>query len=376
MTVKVGVVIDPWDYPYNGTVVSTRRFVSALSGQVDFRLLATPHPDLQPDARLRSFPKLSIPGFNGIIEGMKVPLANPWFNAKTLEDALTGLDVLHVQFPFFLGYKACNAAKRMNVPLICSFHVQPENLLRNLGISSDWLSKRLYALFIKTIYSKADLVLAPSEFAKQQLINNGHKGSIEVLSNGVPPEFFKLHRSDFESGFFELLSVGRMAPEKHQGTILEALAKSKFKDQIRLTMIGTGPMEDTLRKSARELGVNAKIGPVDNDALKVAYSSADLFIHAGEIELEGMSVLEAMAAGNAVLVSDSENSATGEFVHEAQSRFRHGDVEDLVQKIDYWLESENLRTEAGTKNQLSAKGRHHQASIDQLYSIYQQYTSC
>jgi hypothetical protein len=27
---RIAILIDPWDFPFNGTVVSTRRFVAAL----------------------------------------------------------------------------------------------------------------------------------------------------------------------------------------------------------------------------------------------------------------------------------------------------------------------------------------------------------
>ena len=185
MRLKVGVVIDPWEYPFNGTVVSTRRFVGALEDKIDFTLLATPKPDSTNDRRMIKFPKLSIPGFNGIIESMKVPLANPWGRVR-VADSLKGQDLVHMQFPFFLGAAACRAAKRLGLPLICSFHVQPENLLRNLGRNSALLASWLYKLFIWGIYRHADLVITPSAFAAEQLKAHGLDRPIEVLSNGVP----------------------------------------------------------------------------------------------------------------------------------------------------------------------------------------------
>ena len=373
MTVKVGVVIDPWDFPYNGTVVSTRRFVAALSGQINFRLLATPHTEIAPDHRMRTFPRLSIPGFNGIINSMKVPLANPWGSDVDIDGALQDLDLIHVQFPFFLGYSACRAANRLNVPLICSFHVQPENLLRNLGLESTWLANQLYRLFIWGLYSRAELVLTPSQFAADQLQQHGLKTPVKVLSNGVPSEFFNLQRVSSDDGTFRLLSVGRLAPEKHQHTILEAVAGSKFRDRIQIRMIGTGPLQQKLELKAQQLGLNAEIGPVDDETLKHCYQSADLFVHGGEIELEGMSVLEAMAAGNAVLVSDSDNSATLEFVTDQDNQFRQGDVVNLREKIDRWLADPEARVRAGISNRERAVVRHHQRSVDQLMEVYTKY---
>ena len=42
---RIAVVIDPWDYPFNGTVVSTRRFIASLtSAGYRFQLLALAGP--------------------------------------------------------------------------------------------------------------------------------------------------------------------------------------------------------------------------------------------------------------------------------------------------------------------------------------------
>ncbi|MFT5560173.1 MAG: glycosyltransferase involved in cell wall biosynthesis [Candidatus Azotimanducaceae bacterium] len=394
MTLKIGVIIDPWYFPFNGTVVSTRRFVAALSDQAEFRLLVTASLEASTESLtselsvselsvselsvsepgIEPFPKLSIPGFNGIIDSMKVPLSNPWAREVDLDKALHGLDLVHVQFPFFLGHAVCRAANRLGLPLICSFHVQPENLLRNLGLESDWMVRWMYKLFIWGLYNRAELVLTPSQFAADQLRQHGLTKPVSVLSNGVPDEFFRLKRVRTDNDRWQLLSVGRLAPEKHQRTILDAVARSIFREQIDIHLIGTGPLQQDLEKQSQRLGLGATIGPVDDEALRRAYQTADLFVHGGEIELEGMSVLEAMAAGNAVLVSDSPGSAAVEFATLPNSLFRQGDVADLTKKIDYWLSNSPARTQSGLDNRKRAATWHHQQSVDQLLAIYEHHS--
>ena len=367
---KVAVVIDPWDYPYNGTVVSTRRFVAALKDQVDFRLLATPMPGVDQDVRVWAFPKLSIPGFNGIIDSMKVPLANPWSRQTSVLESLEGMDLIHMQFPFFLGAEVCRHAKKLGIPLVCSFHVQPENLLQNLKLDSPRLARLLYKLFIWGVYRHADLIVTPSQFAAEQLLQNGLNKPVEVLSNGVPDTFFKLQKSQAKEDKFLVLSVGRLAPEKHHAFIFKALAQSRYKDRLKLRLIGSGPLESELIRLAAGFGLDAQIGAATDEELMRAYASADLFVHAGEVELEGMSVLEAMASGNAVLVSDSPNSAANELVDGESSLFDHRSDHDLSEKIDYWLERPQDRTSAGEQNRRLAAKRNHEASVTQLKSIY------
>jgi len=366
---SIAIVIDPWDFPFNGGVVSTRRFVRALENQYDFKLLGTPDEKKEPDRRMVSFKKISLPGFNAILEDMRVPLALP--QKKLMLKALQGCGLLHVQFPFFLGFSAISAARRLNIPVLCSFHVQPENLLYNIGIRSRLLTKLVYKFFVAAFYNRADMVIAPSEFAAEILLAHGLKKPVKVISNGVPEQFLNInHNNVSRDDVFEILSVGRLAREKQQGVILHAVARSKFREKIKLNIVGNGPMKNKLEILARALDLNVSIDTVSDEGLLKLYASADLFVHAGEIELEGMSVVEAMASINTVVVSDSGDSATARLVSNKKALFKSGNAENLAQKIDYWISHPRERLEEAVRNHEWANHRSHDLSAMQLASVY------
>lgn len=367
---KIAVVVDSWDFPYNGTVVSSRRFVEALDDSYKVTILGTAPGVEFPDPRMVQFKPLRFPGLSGIFDRMKVPLAVP--DKSLLRTTLQDNDLLHIQFPFFLGWSALGEAKRQGIPVIGSFHVQPENMLFNLGIRSSFLAKILYKFFIAAFYNRVDLVIAPSEFAKRALVSNGLVAPVLVLSNGVPKRFLEIPVKSSTAGKdkFKVLSVGRFAKEKCQATILQAVAKSKFRDQIALTMIGTGPLELEVRALADSLGLDVFMGSVSDAELVRHYGEADLFLHAGEIELEGMSVIEAMAAAKAIVVSDSKDSATGTFVEDPNARFQHGNADDLSDKIDHWIENPQERQAAATANRRQAEHLTHEKSVELLQSHY------
>ena len=102
-----------------------------------------------------------------------------------------------------------------------------------------------------------------------------------------------------------------------------------------------------------------------------AYQRADLFVHTGEIELEGMSVTEAMASANVVLVSDSPGSAARTLVPQADAVFRTGNAADLARRIDSWLGNPDAREAAAAENRQVAGTLSHEASVAQLTGIYQ-----
>lgn len=366
MPLRIAMVVDPWSLPFNGTVVSTRRFVFALTASgFRFRVLA-----IGADGAVDSvaFPRLSIPGFNRIIDTMRAPLARPV--RSTLRTALRDCDVLHVQFPFFLGHAAIAEAKRQGIPVVCSFHVQPENILLNLGISNRVARNLLYRFFVARFFNRADCVVVPSEFGARMLREQGVESPVHVISNGVPAEFFDVPVTAAGDDRFRVLSIGRLAPEKQHETLLRAVAMSRFSDRIELTLAGAGPREERLQRLATSLGINVRIEFFEEADLIRLLGVVDLVVHTSTIELEGMSVTEAMAAGKVVVVSDAPDSACTDLVVEPRERFRVGAADDLSERIDYWLSHPRERQTQGEANRQAAKRLSHQRSAKKLADLY------
>lgn len=118
------------------------------------------------------------------------------------------------------------------------------------------------------------------------------------------------------------------------------------------------------------MDLDASIGPVDDATLIRAYRDADLFVHAGRVELEGMSVMEAMAAAKAVIVSDSPTSASRQFVDHPRGMFRDGDIGHLRAVIEYWLTHPRVRREEAERNRARAERFRHEHSVTRLAEIY------
>lgn len=365
----VAMVIDPWDHPFNGTVVSARRFVTALAAEGwRFKLLTIGREPAPEGCERVAFPELRLPGVQRLIDRMRAPLARP--QGWRLRAALRGCDLLHVQFPFLLGHAAIAAARRLGLPVVCSFHVQPENLLRNLGIDNAALCRMLYSGFLKRFYQRADHVVAPSAFAAELLHAAGLTRPASVISNGVPEALFEQPRRRADDGRFHILSVGRLAPEKDHATLIEAVARSCRKADITLHLVGVGPLEEPLTTHARALGLDARIGPADDVGLLQLYAQADLVVHCGRVELEGMAVLEAMAGANAVLVADAPTSAASHLISHPGWRFPAGNVAALAARIDDALASVTLREQAGSANRRAAAHYRHARCAQALAGVY------
>jgi glycosyltransferase involved in cell wall biosynthesis len=97
-------------------------------------------------------------------------------------------------------------------------------------------------------------------------------------------------------GPFTVLSVGRLVPEKRHDVVLEGVRRSKHASELRVVIVGKGPMRPALEQQAQGHPARVEIGYQPDEELLRLYQTADLYVHASEVELEGLAALEAMPA--------------------------------------------------------------------------------
>src|SRR4029077_15439339 len=105
---------------------------------------------------------------------------------------------------------------------------------------------------------------------------------------------------------FTLLYVGRLAPLKDHCTLLQAvsLVRTHHPD-VRLWIVGDGPLEPSLRKLSDELGLNECVTFFGEQAdVSPFLLAADLFVSSSVTEGLPVSLLEAMSVGLPALVTD------------------------------------------------------------------------
>lgn len=125
-------------------------------------------------------------------------------------------------------------------------------------------------------------------------------------------------------GTIELLSVGRLEPEKNPLLLIDALAQldAERPGRYRLTWLGQGRLRDQVAERAMALGVEHALelrgfiphGP----ALLELYRSAHVFVHVSLTEGVPQVLFEALASGTAIVATDVgdvrtalENGAAG-----------------------------------------------------------------
>jgi len=364
---RIAMVIDAWDDQNNGAVVSTRRFTEIFRGQGhQVEVLATGEsaPGKVP------FKTFFIPTPGNIMQKMRLPFA--WPDERLLAETLARQDVVHVQFPFYLGIKAITAAQRLKVPVVTTFHVQAEHLLHNVGITNQAMVRWTYEFFLRKTYNRSDHVVCPSAFAEQELRRYGLRVPATVISNGVPKEYRPLPPDQvphFE-GKFVILSVGRLAREKRHDLLMEAIRASKHESRIQLVILGDGPQRAHLEAKGKTLTNAAVLKYLKPQELIPYYGGADLCVHAADVEVECMSVLEAMACGLPCLIAKAPLSASSQFALSDSFLFEAGSREDLTRKIDGWIDDPAGLQKARAGYREIAERYRVEASAEKLLAVY------
>ncbi len=367
---KVAFVIDAIDTAKSGGIMTAQRFVKELREEVDLRLITTGEPGEDKNrVKLRGF---YIPFFKDLMKRNGMKFAYP--DKEVIKKAIADVDLVYIHLPFYLGYKTIEWARKLGKPVVAAFHIQPENLLDNAGVSAPFLINSIYRSNIRRVYNAADYVICPSVFSEDILKSfPSFKTPTVVISNGLTRDFRpnRQEKSADHAEKFVILTVGRLSREKNHETIIAAIAGSKYKDRIQLVATGDGALKEQLIASAKRQGVTASFGFVSHDELIRLYNSSDLYIGASEVELEGMSILEAIGTGLPALISDAKESAAKQFALDSEFLFTNRDAKDLSQKIDHWFEHQEELKEKGKLYAESAKKYYIETSVAKMLATFE-----
>jgi glycosyltransferase involved in cell wall biosynthesis len=262
------------------------------------------------------------------------------FDKKIVARALEGADIVHLFFPFQVQRKILRLAEKMGIPVCGAFHCQPENVTYNIGLKSiGFIAVIVYWLFKIRLYGKLEHIHCPSAFLAGELEKHHYKARLHVISNGVLSCFKPAAQpARREDDTINVLMIGRLSPEKRQDLIINAVKHSAYRNKIRLYFAGTGASQKKYEALAAGLPNPPVFEFLTRERLIEQIRQTDIYIHASDIEIEGMSCLEAFSCGKVPIISNSKKSAASQFALDGRSLFKKGDYLDLRDKLDYWIE--------------------------------------
>jgi glycosyltransferase involved in cell wall biosynthesis len=235
-------------------------------------------------------------------------IAAPRFHEARRLLRLLRPDLVHVATPFGVGLAARAAARAEGIPLVSSFHTDFAAYLQYYQLQA--LSSVAWP-YLRWFHNGGRRTFAPTRRGALELERLGFHG-VRVWGRGVDAtQFSPRHRSmalrralGVRDQDLLFLTVGRLAPEKGIGAILEAARQVQVtaSSNIRLAFVGDGPAEERYRAAAPPGTIFT--GRLEGPALREAYASADAFIFASTTDTFGNVLLEAMASGLPVIAPD------------------------------------------------------------------------
>ncbi len=342
---NIVLVIDQFDNGNNGTTITARRYAEQLRRRGHHVTILAGGEAAEGKI---CAPVHKIPVFQPLVEKQGFGFAKP--DEEAYYQAFRDADVVHFYLPFRFCRRGEEIARQMHVPTVAAFHMQPENVTYSIGMGkSKRLNDFLYHWCYRKFYNRFRYIHCPSEFIAGQLKTHGYDAELRVISNGVDPLFRPVDTPrppEFE-GKFVILMVGRLSGEKRQDLIIEAAKKSRYADKIQLVFAGKGPKEKEYRRLSAGLAHPPVIGFYGQEELLRLLNSCDLYVHASDAEIEGISCMEALACGLVPVIANSPLSATPQFALDDRSLFQAGNAGDLADKIDYWIEHPEERAAQG-----------------------------
>lgn len=274
-----------------------------------------------------------------------------------LQSSFAGADLVH--FPHF------------TVPLVFKkpYVVTLHDLIYYLfpGACPNRLGHWYARLMYPNAARKARMVIADSEFSKEEIVRNlaVPRERVRVIYPGVDTEHFRprpaetLIKSLARYGISKpyILYVGNHQERKNIPGLVEAFARLRRRADYQLVIGGpTDPRRPEVGHMIKRLGLEESVvltGWVPLEELPALYCGAACFVFPSLYEGFGLPALEAMACGTPVVSSDS--SSLPEVVGEAGILIAPRDRKLLAESIEKVLESPGLREELGEKGVRRAK---------------------
>ena len=237
------------------------------------------------------------------------------------------LDIIHSHTEFGIGTFARIIAKQLDIPIVHTYHTMYEDYVHYITRGHfNNTSKKNVEYFTKFYCDKTVTELIVPTKKTYDLFKEKYKydRNVHIIPTGIEVERFYKDNIDFDKvkdlkkqygikkDDFVILFVGRIAKEKSIDFLIDNQASLVKKNKnCKLIIVGGGPDLEILKKKAKKLGDNVIFtGKVPWDEVPYYYHLANCFATASHTETQGLTVIEAMAAGIPVVCLDDESFNT------------------------------------------------------------------
>ena len=365
------------------TVSEHSRLLSARGNKI--RIYAPSYPERNKNEKLNGvmierYPSIPFPTY----KGTRISFPNIYTIYKSIKKF--NPDIIHFHTPGPIGISAIFLARFLKKPLVTTYHtlwsealppLPPFNIIYKF-FKTDETEKDLFKNAIWKIsgefFDDCDVIISPTKTIMRQLLIHKHKSKIVVVSNGIDTNKFKAKVRAKTN--LKILYVGSLSHEKNVDMVIKAFAKvAKEIPEAKMEVVGDGPVLKSLKNLTDKLKLQNKIvfhGSIAREKLANYYNRCDVFATGSAMEVQPLTLLEAMSCGlpivgvkRAGVAEMITNNVNGYLVSPSNSSA-------MSIKIIKILSSNKLRLKFSKNSRKIAKENSLLSSIRKLEDLYKQ----
>lgn len=236
------------------------------------------------------------------------------------------LDVIHSQTEFGIGYFSRIVAKKLNLPIVHTYHTLYEDYVHYVTHGHfNNIAKKL-AIKITKYYceKKCDELIVPTDKIKDLFINKYNISQpINVIPTGIDIDKFKLtpnikkeivsikKKYKIKDTDFIIGSVGRIAPEKSFDKLLYNIKEMiKVNTNIKVMLVGGGPDLDNLKELTKKLHLENYViftDKVNYDLVPAYFNVFNVIVSFSKTETQGLTIIEGLAASKPTICIEDDS---------------------------------------------------------------------
>lgn len=384
---KIGIFTDTYNPTVSGVVTSINMIEQEMKKRGHEVYVFAPSKSIQPNDNQSLYMLKSMPLL--VARQYKNRLAAFYSRdiAKKIKEI--GLDIVHTQSEFSVGLFGKIISRKFDIPFIHTYHTMWEDYLHYIipvkGTRNIY-PKRFARTLSRTFARKAECIITPSKKTEKYLkykckIKNK---PIYIIPTGIDIEpfnsnnFSKEDRDNLKEklGIKKdekvILFLGRIGEEKSIDVIMENMPTIfKTIKNAKFLIVGDGPSKEPLEEQAKSLNISDKViftGKVPWNEVPKYYNLGDVFVNASLTETQGLTFIEAMAAGIPIVAKYAPNLT--EFITNNKNGILVKKNADFSKAIVNVLTNKKLSQKLATNGLETAKSYSVQEFGDKLEMLY------
>lgn len=212
------------------------------------------------------------------------------------------------QCPVMGGLASSFCSKVFKIPLLVELHGTHYFKPSRSGLKGI-LEHNFYKIFSKITFNQATKIRLLSNHMLEDFLSiygNKLRDKAIIIPVRVDLNKFRKKKSSTIGSTVKVINVGRLCDNKNQLGLLKAIKDIEY--DVEITLVGSGEKRNDIENYARSLPSNISVifsGQVSHEELNDLLNQSDIYIHYAKSEGTPRAIIEAMATGLPVVVSDA-----------------------------------------------------------------------